>query len=141
MILESHLEYLDVQNVNYPSIVELIETNRRVLKQIRARKADQPQLLSKQALQAALEKTKGEKGDIYDKAAVLLIELVRGHPFASGTRRTAYTATMSFLRMNGENPTMFHDPKVLTGVRERFYTLEEVKNWLKGNAIRQFKRE
>ena len=130
-----------MQNIVYPSTDELIETNRRVLKQIRARKGDQVKLLSRKVLQDCLERTKGEKGDVYDKAAILLIKLVRGHAFASGVRRTAYTATISFLRMNGENPNVFHDSKVLTGVRERFYTVEEVKSWLKGNAIRSFKRE
>jgi hypothetical protein len=48
---------------------------------------------------------------------------------------------MSFLRINGERPGTSHDPKVLTGIRERFYTKDEVKSWLKGNAIRSFSRE
>jgi prophage maintenance system killer protein len=87
------------------------------------------------------ENARNEKGDLYDKAAVLLIELVRGHAFASGVRRTAYAATISFLRVNSERPDTSHDPKVLTGIRERFYTKDEAKNWLKGNEIRPFSRE
>ena len=105
------------------------------------KKADQHKILSRKALEIALAKARAEKGDIYDKAAVLLIELVRGHAFASGVRRTAYSATISFLKTNGENPAVPHDPKVLTGIREGFYTKQEVKSWLRGNAIRPFKRE
>jgi prophage maintenance system killer protein len=50
--------------------------------------------------------------------------LVKGHAFASGVRRTAYVVTLSFLDSNGEHPHVIHDPKVLTGVREGFYTLD-----------------
>jgi prophage maintenance system killer protein len=78
--------------------------------------------------------------DIYEKAAVLLTELLRGHAFASGVRRTAYAATISFLRVNGETPKVVHDPKVMIGIRERFYTKEEIKSWLKGNEVRKFTR-
>ena len=77
---------------------------------------------------------------LYDKAAVLLTELVRAHAFASGVRRTAYVATMSFLRTNGQHPSVIPDPKILTGVREDFYAQDEIKEWLKGNAIRKFTR-
>jgi len=132
---------LVVSDAIYPSIDELVETNRRVLREIRVKKADQHKILSRKALEIALAKARAEKGDIYDKAAVLLIELVRGHAFASGVRRTAYSATISFLKTNGENPAVPHDPKVLTGIREGFYTKQEVKSWLRGNAIRPFKRE
>ncbi|MBO0888445.1 hypothetical protein J2P12_05025 [Candidatus Bathyarchaeota archaeon] len=124
----------------YPSVEELIETNRRVLREIRVKKADQHQVLSKSSLAAALHKAKAEEGDIYTKAVILLTELVRGHAFASGVRRTGYVATLSFLRANGERPHVIHDAKILTGVREGFYTMDEIKSWLKGNAIRKFTR-
>jgi death-on-curing family protein len=112
-----------------------------VLERIQVKRADHHGVLSRRKLEDAIEKTRDEEGDLYDKAAVLLIELVRGHAFASGVRRTAYAATISFLKINGERPSTSHDPKVLTGIRERFYTKDEVKSWLKGNAIRPFSRE
>jgi death-on-curing family protein len=86
----------------YPSADELVETNERVLEQIQVKGADHHGVLSRKKLEYAIEKTRNEEGDLYDKAAVLLIELVRGHAFASGVRRTAYAATISFLRINGE---------------------------------------
>jgi death-on-curing family protein len=125
----------------YPSADELVETNERMLMQIQAKRADHHGVLSRKKLEDAIEKTRSEEGDLYDKAAVLLTKLVRGHAFASGVRRTAYAATISFLRINGERPRVSHDPKILTGVRERFYTKDEVKSWLKGDAIRPFSRE
>jgi death-on-curing family protein len=112
-----------------------------VLERIQAKRADQHRVLSRKKLEDAIEKAKSEEGDLYDKASVLLIELVRGHAFASGVRRTAYAATISFLRVNGERPSVSHDPKVLTGIRERFYTKAEVKSWLRGSAIKPFARE
>ncbi len=127
-------------SIVYPSVDELIETNRRILRDIRVKKADQHKILSKEKIKTALQKTISEEGDVYDKAAVLLTELVRGHAFASGVRRTAYAATISFLRINGETPALLHDPKVLTGIRERFYSKEQVKSWLKGNEVRKFTR-
>lgn len=125
----------------YPSVGELVETNRRVLKEIRAKRADQHKVLSRPKLEQAIQKARDEKGDVHDKAAVLLIELVRGHAFSSGVRRTAYAATIAFLRTNGELPSVTHDPRILTGIREGFYTLDEVTSWLRGNAIRPFGRK
>ena len=124
----------------YPTVDELIETNRRALIEIQSKKADSHRVLSRPLLIAALEKVEAESGDLYDKAAVLLTELVRAHAFASGVRRTAYVATMSFLRTNGQHPSVIPDPKILTGVREDFYAQDEIKEWLKGNAIRKFTR-
>ena len=61
----------------YPTVDELIETNRRALIEIRSKKADTHRVLSRPLLNAALEKVEAESGDLYDKAAVLLTELVR----------------------------------------------------------------
>ncbi|TMI23167.1 hypothetical protein E6H36_11335 [Candidatus Bathyarchaeota archaeon] len=124
----------------YPSVDELIETNRRVLREISVKRAVRHRVLSRPKLEAATQKMRAEEGDLYDKAAVLLTELVRGHAFASGVRRTAYVATVSFLRTNDEHPSVAHDPRILTGIREGFYTVEETKDWLRGNAVRQFTR-
>jgi death-on-curing family protein len=82
-----------------------------------------------------------QAGDVYEKAVTLLIGLVRTHPFASGNRRTAYLATISFLEMNGEVETVVHDPKILQGIREEFYTRDEINAWLNGHEIKKFRRE
>ena len=66
--------------------------------------------------------------------------LVQGHPFASGNRRTAFVATRLFLEQNGEKTKAEHDPKILQGIREGFYTTLEVKSWLKGDEVKRFAR-
>ena len=77
---------------------------------------------------------------MYEKAVTLLSGLVRVHHFASGNRRTAYLAAKSFLEMNGEKTTVVHEPRVLQGIREEFYTRNKLKRWLKGHETKEFKR-
>ncbi len=126
--------------VKYPNATELIELNRRVLREIKAKKADQHKVLSRRGLDNVLKMTREQDGDIYEKAVTLMTSLVRVHVFASGNRRTAYTATMGFLEMNGRKTTIVHNPKVLQGIRQHFYTRNETKEWLKGHEIREFRR-
>ncbi len=119
---------------------QLIETNKQVLKEIKVKKADSHQVLRDDMIDKALSDCKDTEGGVYEKAAALLVSVIRYHPFASGVRRTAYTATMVFLEANGERPRLDFDAGVLQGIRERFYTSDEIVAWLRGNEIRKFKR-
>jgi len=119
---------------------ELIKVNELVLRDIRVRKADRPQVLSRAELDRILTEVRETEGDAYDKETALVVGLVRGHPFASGNKRTAFVATRLFLELNGERAKVEHDPRILLGVREGFYTTLEVKSWLKGNAVKRFAR-
>ncbi len=130
-----------MSDVIYPTIDELVELNRRVLGEIRVKKADRHQVLSRSGLEHLMRLVEEQAGGVYEKSVTLLTVLVRTHPFASGNRRTAYLATMSFLRMNGRTATVQHDPRVLQGIREEFYTRDEIKAWLKGYEIKEFRRE
>ena len=129
--------------IKYPAIEKIEELNVLVLAFIKVKKSDKPELLSKSKLQDALTQCMHSKGDIYEKAAVLLKELVQKHPFASGNRRTALVVTRYFLKLNGANwriDTLPDQFKVLIGIRESYYTLEEIKEWIKHGQIREFKR-
>ena len=128
-------------SVRYPTAAELIALNKAVLTEIKVKKANRHQVISRESLRHILERVRSEGEDIYDKALILLTELVRRHPFASGVRRTGIAAAVAFLNINGENVKVTHDPNVLQGIREGFYTAEEIKSWLKGHGIRKFKRE
>ncbi len=130
-----------MSDVIYPTIDELVELNRRVLGEIRVKKADRHQVLSRSGLEHLMRLVEEQAGGVYEKSVTLLTVLVRTHPFASGNRRTAYLATMSFLRMNGRTATVQHDPRILQGIREEFYTRDEIKAWLKGYEIKEFRRE
>ncbi|MGC3333279.1 type II toxin-antitoxin system death-on-curing family toxin, partial [Enterococcus faecium] len=39
---------------------------------------------------------------IYEKAAILLIQLIKKHPFHNAKKRTAFLATFEFLKINGQ---------------------------------------
>ncbi len=130
-----------IAGIKYPTVDELVELNKRVLSEIKVKKADQHRVLSRSALENLLESVREQKGDLYEKAVTLLTGLVRTHSFASGNRRTAYLATKSFLEMNGEETRVVRDPKVFQGIREEFYTRKEIRAWLMGHETKAFKRK
>ncbi len=105
------------------------------------RKADRYEVSSKAGLKQVLEGVENMTGDIHEKAALLLAELVRGHCFASANKRTAYASTRLFLEANGRTMRDLEEPRMLIGIREEFYNTEEITNWLKGSAIREFTRK
>ena len=87
--------------IKYPTVEEIIATNKKVLEIHRAKKADKHELLgTKHQIQEIIDKSKRKKGDIYIKSAVLLKELTISHLFASGNRRTAYLVTNDFVYKN-----------------------------------------
>jgi prophage maintenance system killer protein len=121
----------------FPTADEIIELNKRVLMEIPAKKADSHKVLSRAKLQAILDDAEKADDDVYNPATELLFGIIKGHPFASGVRRTAVTLTSVFLKMNGAETEVPHDPEVIKGIREGFYNKSEVKEWLKGHGIRK----
>jgi len=126
--------------VAYLDVDTIIKVNRWVLDEVRVRKADRHQVLSKSKIQEVLDKVVSTPGDIYDKAVTLLVGLATAHPFASGNRRTAFVSTVLFLMLNGITPVIKYRDDSMVGIREGFYTREEIKSWLKGDELRPFKR-
>ncbi len=127
----------------YPRIDKIIEYNYLALKFIPAKKADSPKVLSMSKLREAVEACEEYEGDVYDKAVCLLKALVQKHAFARGNRRTALIVTQYFLLENKQKFVVTDEPKqarVMQGVRENYYSHEEVKEWLKNGKIREFRR-
>ena len=127
----------------YPTPEKIIEINKLVLVRIKVKKADKPDLLSYSALNEVIKNCKSEKGDIYDKAVCLLKGITQKHPFASGNRRTAFVVTEDFLIENKAQAKFKNnqkDAKIFKGVREGYYSDEELRNWIKKGEIREFKR-
>lgn len=90
-----------MSQIKYPTVEEVIATNKKVLEVHRAKKADKHELLgTKHQIQEIIDRVKNKKGDIYIKSAVLLKELTISHLFASGNRRTAYLVTNDFIYKN-----------------------------------------
>lgn len=127
--------------LEYPSKEDIIQLNKEVLETISVMKADRHRTLSEGGIETAIRATKDARGDVYDKATILVIKLVKGHYFDSGNRRTAFEACRVFLKLNGESPIQSKNVEyVLLGIREGFYAKNEVKEWLKGHGIKPFER-
>lgn len=126
--------------IRYLTKEQLVEINKRVLKENRVKRADSPRVASRSRLDYIIKETQQLEGDQYEKAACLLIGITRGHAFDSGNRRTAYAAAKVFLEANGLKLEVEPEARILMGVREGFYKTAEIVEWLKGNAIRDFRR-
>jgi death-on-curing family protein len=128
--------------INYPSVGEIISTNEKVLEEIRIRKSDHHDVLGEEKIERVLAATRKKKGDVYDKAVVLLKGLAQSHPFASGNRRTAFVSVENFLLYNGKKPKVNKDTRatVMQGIREGYYSDKEIRRWLEGGDIHEFKR-
>ena len=126
----------EVQELLYPTPEEVIEANRLVLQQIRVRKADRHGLLmgnvGKAKINQVIADAESEAGDVYEKAAVLLIGIVKAHAFESGNRRTAYAVAVNFLESNGYRVANTYDIAVIKGIRSGTHKKEGVASWLKG---------
>jgi len=132
-----------MSEILYPTTEKIIEYNVLALKLIKVKKADQPKILSYQRIVHIIDETKEIEGDIYDKAIVLLKGLIQKHPFASGNRRTAFIVTKEFLISNQKAFNIEDNPiqaRAMQGIREDYYTDEEIKEWIKNGKIREFKR-
>ena len=130
-------------NIKYPTREKVIEYNLLVLTIIKVKKADQPKVLSNHAIDLVIDECRQTEGDAYDKAVSLLKGITQKHPFASGNRRTAFIVTKEFLLSNNAVFRIKDDPahaRVMQGIREDYYTQEEIKEWIKHDKIREFKR-
>ncbi len=129
--------------LKYPSVEDVISANAKVLSEIKVKKADTHEVLSRRKITEVLESVVADNGGLHDKAAKLLKGLLQAHPFASGNRRTAFTVTQNFLLYNGKE-TKVSDKEnayILQGIRENYYTNEEIKEWLMSGEIREFERK
>ncbi|MBI2139171.1 Fic family protein [Candidatus Woesearchaeota archaeon] len=129
--------------VEYPTSEKIVEFNILALSIIKVKKADQPKLINTYAIPLILKGCQELKGDVYDKAIFLLKGIIQHHPFASGNRRTAFIVTKDFLTLNGLPWKIPDEPgqaRALQGVRENYYSIEEIRGWLKNGKIRTFER-
>ncbi len=132
-----------MQEIWYPTPEHVAENNILILSILPAKKKDQPKVLSYQRLADAIAGCKEYKGDLYEKAAVLLVGIVKAHPFASGNRRTAFLTAKELLTKNGGKmavPDSSEQARILIGIREGFYTPDEICIWIQHGKIRSFHR-
>ncbi|MCR4369067.1 MAG: Fic family protein [archaeon] len=129
--------------MKYPSFDKIVELNVLALNLIKVKNKDAAKVLSSSKILAVINECKNFEGAVYDKAVILLKGLVVAHAFASGNRRTAFLSMKLFLKENNTKLSVTDDPLnavVLRGIRENYYSDNEIKEWLKNGKIRQFKR-
>jgi prophage maintenance system killer protein len=132
-----------MSEIIYPTPERIVEYNILALALIQVKKADNPQVLSMPAIREIISKCEELDGNVYDKATVLLKGIVQRHPFASGNRRTAFIVTKDFILRNKSKFNIDDNPslaRVMQGVRENYYSDNELKEWLRHGKIREFTR-
>jgi len=132
-----------MDKIKYLSKEELIEFNVLALTLIKVKKADSPEVLSNQNLDLVIKDCEKNRGDLYDKAVTLLKGLIQKHPFSSGNRRTSFITTKYFIKINKGKFNIKNDPyyaRVMQGIREGYYSDDEIKNWIKNGKIKEYKR-
>jgi prophage maintenance system killer protein len=130
-------------NIYYPTSEKIIEFNLLALNIIKVKKADRPEVLSYEKIRKTTEECKDKKGDVHDKAVVLLKGLIQKHPFASVNRRTAFIVTKYFLVNNKKSFKIKDIPeqsRIMLGIRGQYYPDKEIKGWIKNGKIKKFKR-
>lgn len=122
---------------------DIIEFNKIVLKETKVKKADKHEVINYIVLKEIVTES-NKINELYKKAVYLLKGIVQKHPFASGNRRTALLTIMKFFKDNNQRiiqiKNCVEQDKVLQGIRENYYTDDEIEEWLKGGVIREFKR-
>jgi len=129
--------------VIYPTVEEIQYNNIIAIEMFRRSKHDQAKTINVSFLQKVIDVVKAAPEDMYDKAALLLLELTRIHAFESGNKRTAFLTTKNFVITNGERfriPDKENNVKIMISIRENYYTQKEIKEWIKHGKIKTFKR-
>ena len=127
----------------YPTPDSIIEYNLLILHIINVKKADKAKVMSHQKIIDIINICMEFNGDLYDKAAILMREIIQKHAFESGNWRTAFIVTKDFVLMNNGKFSIKNDPiqaRAMQGIREGYYTHNEIKEWIRNGKIREFKR-
>jgi death-on-curing protein len=99
-------------------------------------------VLNPSALELALELPKkclyGQElyPDLFDKASVLMRELIRGHAFEAANKRTGYMAALTFLDENGYDleSTVDEAKLITTEIAMDKVDVKEVAKWLRKHS-------
>ncbi len=70
-------------------------------------------------------------------AAAYAKGIVANHPFVDGNKRTAFTVSLTFLRLNGLNVTAPKEDRVLTfwGLADGSFSEEQLALWFERNTV------
>jgi death-on-curing family protein len=129
-----------VKDFVYPSKEFVVFVN-EIVSVMSARKADRHKILRSDAfIDAILDEVQNMDGDLFEKAARLLMRFIKAHGFASGNKRTAFIVATHFISANGGRARIKNfeqAEKVLKNVR-RFET-SDIVEWLRKGEIDETK--
>ena len=113
--------------LKYPTIEEITEINRRL--------GEGGTLINKGNLEFILKKVEVEKS-IIKKAAIILRDIIRLHPFLDGNKRTAFHTMLYFLELNDKRFKYGHKDenkieKMLNRIARNRETISEIEEWVK----------
>ena len=120
----------------YPTLDSIKFTN-EIVNLMSTRKADRYKLLlDDRFIRHVIDEAKKAKGNVYDKAAILLRGLIVSHGFASGNKRTAFLVTTYFITKNRGRVKLKNFDMVERVLRNiRLYTIRDIANWLRKGEI------
>ena len=129
---------MSAPTVEYLSHFDVLQIRTRLASRLHARfdMMNVPNLQS--ALAAPRQVLFGEEmhPSLWDKAATLLVALIRNHPFYDGNKRIAMEATSEFLRRNGWTLSATRDEAAAFTTAIAMHQVEgdEVADWLRLRA-------
>ena len=131
--------------VRYLNRKTVEELHRAIIFETHDKIAERSHVLNPSALELALELPKkclyGQElyPDLFEKAAVLMRELIKGHPFEAANKRTGYMAALIFLDENGYTLRSPIDEAVSVTLRIAMdkADVEEVAEWLRNHSKHQ----
>jgi death-on-curing protein len=132
------------RTIRYLNREILQELHRAIILETYNMISERSHVLNPSALELALELPKkslyGHElyPDLFEKAAVLMMELIKGHPFEAANKRTGYMAAVTFLDENGYCIESNVDDAVSLTIRIAMdkVDVEEVAGWLRKHSKR-----
>lgn len=118
----------------YPKKKDIISNNQEVLKIVKADKSDRHKVIGCYKIEDVLKETKRKKGDVFDKASVIIRGLNQSHPFHSANKRTAYFTANQFICKNQGFLVLKkrdNQRKMCIRIREGRVTDKDIATWLK----------
>jgi len=109
-----------------PTIEEVVEINKRL--------GEGGVLINKGNLEFILKKVDAKKSFI-KKAAILLRDIIRLHPFLDGNKRTAFHTMLYLLEMNDKRFKYGHKDeskieKMLNRIARRRESIDKIEKWI-----------
>lgn len=118
----------------YPEEEDLKKANKKAIDLLRITKAEKHEVLSNIKLNQIVNNVKESRGSPHYKAALLLHDINRQHPFGSANKRTSYMVAQKFLFKNTGHVKLKRKQQAsyLLDVRHGKKKPKQIARWLHG---------